>query len=270
MRYCIDYKRNFKYLSKIDEITINFRRQDTSLFAFLSKYKNKVINIFVEDEKDFIENDCVKFFDAIKKENPDINFYFKLNPYYKSKELYIILKSHSHKYFFNEYVHDWDVLYGYINLEPSSIYITEDLGFEIKTIAEILHSKNIQIRCFPNVAQSRWKQTPALKKFFIRPDDIEIYEKYIDICEFFGKENSLATYYEIYSKDKKWSGKLNEVILDFNSEIDNRFLIPSFAGRRINCGKRCLKGHPCRICEATEQLSATLEEKKIILKEIKE
>jgi hypothetical protein len=123
----------------------------------------------------------------------------------------------------------------------------------------MLHSFNIEVRCFPNVAQSHWSDTSALKKFFIRPEDTIWYEKYVDVYEFFGKPETIATYYKIYAIDKKWFGKLNEVILSFDGELDSRFLLPSFAERRIGCGKRCLKGRGCRICEATEQLSAQLE-----------
>lgn len=262
MKYCVDFQKGFKYINNVDEITITYRRTDTSLIDFLLEHQKQRINIYIKDEEDFLKHGCIKIFNAIAKEYPEVDFCFKLESYSeKTKDVFLaILGSEiKHKYFFNYFVHDWDSLWGYISLKPSSIYITEEMGFEIKKVAEILHSQNIEVRCFPNVAQSSWAKTPGLKKFFIRPEDTVWYEPYIDVYEFFGKPDSLATYYKIYAIDKKWFGKLNEIILSFEGEIDSRFLLPSFAERRLECGKRCLKGRGCRICEATEQLSATLE-----------
>ncbi len=266
MKYCINYQKNFKYINQVDEITIIYNRKDTSLVDFLLEHKNQKINIYIKEEADFLEYDCIKIFDAIAANYPEINFCFKLKKYTeleteKTKDVFLtILNSKAkHKYFFDYFVNDWDSLWGYIKLKPSSIYITEDMGFEIKTVAKILHELNIEVRCFPNVAQSYWNTMPSLKKFFIRPEDISWYEPYVDVCEFFGRPESVTTYYKIYAIDKEWFGKLNEVILSFDNEIDNRFILPNFAERRLECGKRCLKGRKCRICEATEQLSETLE-----------
>lgn len=262
MKYCVDFQKGFKYIDNVDEITITYRRKDTSLIDFLLEHQKQRINIYIKDEEDFLQYDCIKIFDAIAKEHPEVDFCFKLKRYAEdTKDVFLAILSSEvkYKYFFEYFVHDWDSLWGYISLKPSSIYITEEMGFEIKTVAELLHSFNIEVRCFPNVAQSSWNKTPGLKKFFIRPEDTVWYEPYVDVYEFFGKPESLTTYYKIYAIDKKWFGKLNEVILSFEGEIDSRFLLPSFAERRLSCGKRCLKGRGCRICEATEQLSATLE-----------
>ena len=171
MKYCIDFQKGFKYINDVDEITIIYRRKDTSLIDFLLEHQKQRINIYIKDEEDFLEYNCIKIFDAIEKE---------------------------HRYFFEDFVHDWDTLWGYINLKPSSIYIAEELGFEIKAVAELLHSFGIEVRCFPNVAQSSWTKTSGLKKFFIRPEDTVWYEPYVDIYEFFGKPDSLETYYKIY------------------------------------------------------------------------
>jgi hypothetical protein len=273
MKYCIKYQRDFPYLDKVDEITITYNRKDTTLLDFLLKYKNKIINIYIKDEDDFLKNDCIKIFDAIATEHPEINFRFKLKRYTDDNSHFcsiIINNKIPHKYFFDYFVSDWDTLWGYINLKPASIYVTADLGFEIKTVAEILHNRGIEVRCLPNVAQSNWGETAALKRFFIRPEDIDLYEPYVDVCEFFGDSKKESIYYKIYALDKKWFGKLNEIIISFDSELDSRFLLPNFADRRLECGKRCLKGRGCKICEATEQLSAKLEEKNLIFKVEKE
>lgn len=274
MKYCIDYRRNFRYLDKIDEITINFNRYDTSLLDFLLSHKDKRINIFIKDTEDFIESRSIRIFDSIAIEHPEINFVFKLRNYEdeRVKDLVEIIQDRTmrHKYFFMTYIRDWDTLLGYIQLKPSDIYIVENLGFEIAAVADLLHSKNIRVRVFPNVAQSAWKNTPSLLKFFIRPDDVPIYEPFVDTMEFFGNGESLETYYRIYAIDKKWTGKLNEVIIDFkDSDIDGRYIIPVFASRRVNCGKRCLKGIGCNVCNVIERLSEILEKNNLVVRHFK-
>lgn len=272
MKYCVEYKKDFRYLDKVDELTVHFRRQDTSLVDFLLLHQEQRINICIDDEDDFIEKDCIKLFDAVAKEHPEINFSLKLRDYKSGrvKEIVDIIKASAvkHKFFFATFVKDWDILFGYMKLCPSDMYIVENLGFELSSVGDILHTANIRVRVFPNIAQSSWAGTEALKKFFIRPEDVHFYESCVDVMEFIGNEDAIATYYKIYAIDKKWFGKLNEVIIDFNdNEIDSRFILPQFAARRLNCGKRCYKGRPCRTCNAIKELAAVLESENLMIKD---
>jgi hypothetical protein len=267
MKYCVDYQREFKYLNEVDEITITYNRKDTTLVRFLNAHKDQRVNIYIADEQDFLENDCIRIFDAISAENPNLDICFKLNPYTGPvKEVFnaIVESKVKYKYFFNTHVTNWDTLWGYTRLKPSSIYITEDLGFELDKVSNHLHLFNIEVRCFPNVAQSCWADSAPLYKFFIRPEDEPYYSKYVDVYEFYGPTNRNSTYYEIYAKDKKWLGKLKEIIIDFDSDLDSRYLLPTFAERRVKCGKRCLRGAGCNICNATAQLSEQLEKDNLV------
>lgn len=269
MKYCVDYKKNFKYLDQIDELNITYNRRDNSLIGFLQAYSNphRRINIFIKDEQEFIDNDCISLFSAIVKKYK-VNITLVLNSYNTdtAKEICKSLSEAKIPFFFKALVKSWDSLVGYKNLHPTDMYIVQELCFELDAVAKVLHQEKIKIRTFPNVGQTSWKETPALKKFFIRPEDVSVYEPYIDVLEFFGRPNSIETYYKVYAIEKKWFGLLNELIIDLDTDIDSRFLLPTFAGRRVNCGKRCLKGRPCRICEATEQLSAVLKENDLMIK----
>lgn len=272
MKYCVDYRRGFKYMDDIDELTIVYNPKDVTLEEFMQAHKDKRINICIFHEQDFIENNRVEVFKQIALNNPDIDFALVIQSLKKSdyaEDIYkaiIAIEDVKLKYFFYGLVSSWDALYGYMQYNPSDIYIVEALGFELDKVAEILHGRNIRIRVFANVAQSSWKWMPALKKFFIRPEDISVYESYVDVIEFFGKRESLETLYRIYAIDKKWFGPLKELITDFDSDLDSRYIVPMFAERRVRCGRRCLKGRPCHVCEAIETLSKTLEDKKLILK----
>jgi hypothetical protein len=269
MKYCVEYKKQFRYTNDVDELTITFNRNDESLLDFLLAHKNQRIIIEIKNKQDeFIAYDCIKFFDAAMKKYPDLNFAFNLGNYSKTAPRFYALFT-NYQFFFADIVTNWDKFNGLLELGVSDIYIAEDICFELDKVAEIAHSKNVQLRVFPNVAQSSWYRTPALKKFFIRPEDIPVYEQYIDVCEFYGRDNSIETMFRVYAIDKKWFGKLNELIISFDSEIDSRNILPNFAEKRVKCGKKCAKGRPCRICDAMENLSAVLEKNDLTLTQLK-
>ena len=64
----------------------------------------------------------------------------------------------------------------------------------------------------------------------------------------------------------QWFGDLNEIIINFNDNVDNRFIVREFAPRRIKCGKKCLKGGHCDFCDTVVKLSKTLKEAGIMIK----
>ncbi|AXF52446.1 MAG: putative protease [Caudoviricetes sp.] len=270
MKYCLDYKKYGKYMDSADELNINFRREDTSLFDFLSERKHQRVNISIPDQEDFLENNDIEIFRAMVEKDSELNFVIKLEDYHSdtTKKIYKQIRG-EFKYFFSTFVRDWDTLLGYVSLKPTDIYVVENLCFELDKVARILHSWDIHVRAFPNVAQSSWYNTKDLKKFFIRPDDIDFYGNYIDTVEFMGPRDSIGTYYKIYAIDKKWFGKLNEIIIDFNSELDSRHILPHFAEMRVKCRKRCFKGGTCRVCEAIESTSKTLENNGMIIEKVK-
>lgn len=266
MNYCFNYNlktKNFKCLKEAQEIIIPFNKKIFfDIEKFLLENENKRVNINLEDEDLSIYN--INFFNELYHKYNHKNFSLKL-PIYKEKYEEIISKIEV-PFFFSNLVGDWDTFIGLINYKISDIYIVEELGFELEKIKKICENKNIKIRVFPNVAQSKWKNTNALLKFFIRPEDLDFYSKYIDIIEFFGKEEKYDIYYKIYNKDKKWFGKLNEIIIDFNSELDNKYVIPRFPERRINCNKKCMKENKCKICFNIKELSNVLEQTELIVK----
>lgn len=260
MEYCLNYNKDTEHSNSIKEVNewnIKYNSKDTTLLEFLDLYRTKRINLFIEDEE-------VDFVFLTELCNKYSNLYIKFKgDYYFDK---IIENKPNFKFFFDTQISDWDVLIGVLKMGATDVYIVENLAFEIDKVAEIVHSYNAKVRVFPNIAQSKWNETSALKKFFIRPEDIEDYSNYIDVIEFYNVDKKIDIYYNIYCKKQKWFGKLNEIIIDFNSEIDNKYIIPRFAEMRIKCGKNCLKGGHCRRCEVIEELSNSLEQSELIVK----
>ena len=259
MKYCLNYNKDTehsKHIHDADEWTIIYNSKDDTLLEFLEKYKNKRINIYVKEEKvdfKFLTELCEKY----------NNVYIKFNGNYyidKIKE-----NKPNFKFFFDTQVSDWDIFIGLLKIQVTDIYIVENLAFEIDKIHAVATQYNTQVRVYPNIAQSKWNDSSAIKKFFIRPEDINAYEEYIDVIEFYDVDKKIDIYYDVYKQKKKWFGRLDEIILDFNSDIDNKYIIPRFAEMRIKCGKNCLKGGSCRRCEIIEELSNNLEKTKLVV-----
>lgn len=118
--------------------------------------------------------------------------------------------------------------------------------FKLDTVKHI----GIPVRVVPNVAHD----APLLHQdgvcgTWIRPEDIEVYEKYIDAIEFEDcqpqKERAL---FRIYAEQKRWPGNIDMIITNFNYKGVNRVVLPEFGERRMTCGQKCQSGGKCRFC----------------------
>lgn len=257
MNYCIEYTDSFHYFDEIEEIEIKFNRENDKLPSFLQKFKDKTIVINTSEIADFNEKD-IDFFKTLYKEYPN----FKLKIKFISDINYLI--ESKVPFFFNFYIGDWHTLYHLMESNPTDMYITNELGFDIIAASFVLHNKNIKVRVIPNLAQSGFEPEHSFYKFFIRPEDMKLYEPYVDICEFFVEEkHQLETYYEIYEKDKEWYGNLKQLFFNFNEDVDNQTILPSFSEIRLSCRQKCLKNQNCKYCSRIAALSKTLEEKNL-------
>lgn len=271
MKYCINYSNKSHIIDKVDEILIRFdKNKILELFTqFIPVHLNqRVIIQLIESDVDTIINNLKKII-SIYNENENIKFDIQL-PFYNQKFIEE-LKNTNLKYFFKTSADTWDKFTGLISQNVSDVYITDELAFELDKVAEIAHKNNIKVRIYPNIAQSKWDKLPDILKFFVRPEDIEMYKPYVDVCEFYGdKVQQIDTYYKIYSEDKKWFGDLQEIIIGLDSKIDSRYIIPRFAEKRIKCGKDCLKNGKCEVCKRILDLSEQLESAHLIVQIDKE
>jgi hypothetical protein len=150
----------------------------------------------------------------------------------------------------------------------SDVYLAEEICFDLKRAKRICVNNNVQVRAFPNVAQSSITSIPALKKFFIRPEDIDVYSDVIDVLEFWGPADRQAILYKIYTKGV-WFGDLQHLLLGFDISFDSRRIVPGFAPIRKVCQRKCMKGEHCSICDSIYNISKQLEDKNLIIKKKK-
>jgi hypothetical protein len=127
----------------------------------------------------------------------------------------------------------------------------------------------IPIRAVPNIAHDGYlPRADGICGQWIRPEDIDMYEEYVDAVEFGGVELSKErALYRIYHDEKNWPGDINMIITNFNHAGVNRLLPQGvLAERRMICGQRCQSGGACRLCNryvamAQEDIMRKLAEK---------
>ena len=270
MRYCLPYIRNFKYAEELDEVIIPYQTEDLNFLKTLLK-KDRILSsrliIDIKDAADFKNNNVIDLFIGIKKDYPELNFTLRFLTYSEiDSNMYKQLKEENIPFFFETYARNWDVFHGLIELGVSDIYIVESLAFELDKLGPIAHAAGVSIRVFANVCQASWKPFDALKSFFIRPEDIDIYADYVDVVEFYGDVHLQETMYKIYAHDKHWFGPLKEILIGFNADLDSRFIVPAFGKARSGCGKKCLKGRHCTICEKVVNLADSLKNAGVYIK----
>lgn len=63
-------------------------------------------------------------------------------------------------------------------------------------------------------------------------------------------------------------GDLKEIIIDMKESVDSTCIVPRFPIKRVNCGRICMKGGNCQMCNHIYELAKNLN--KTTLRIIKE
>lgn len=250
MKYAINWTRDFRHLHEVDEVILNYYSGSENVVSFVTDnftdYKSQriIINLLELEEAEI--NKVVTYINKLRKDG------FNIAAIITSTDFNInIMKENNIPFFFNKHAYNLDTAAALAEAGASDIYVVEELGFRLKDIQYIREKYGVQIRVFPNITQSaNNKYINGMERFWIRPEDTEIYEPYVDVFEILpGQKDTsrLSVVYEIY-RDRQWLGNLNDIILDFKSPIvNNRGMDPHFAENRLNCGKKCLIGK-CNLC----------------------
>lgn len=267
MKYCVYYspKAKSSAYEDADELIIPYNKINKDFSNILNNYSEKaiILDVSADEQLDLLD---AEIWNSFAQTYPNIKIRLPRNFTYANEKIFEKILELKIPFFFDVNAYSWDTLYNLLYYSPTDIYITQELGFELDKIAEVLHEKNIKIRVYPNVAQAGGQNIPALKNFFIRPEDIPYYEPFVDVCEFYGNIDKSLTYLRIYKKDQKWFGQIKEIIIGYKGELDSRFILPAFAQTRVKCGKRCLKGRNCHMCERIEEAAETLKENNLLVK----
>lgn len=265
MNICVPYLNNFPYNSEVDEFTIKYDpSKDTlaDLIKFAQAHRTKRINLAIFEEGLTARN--LDDLQTLSQLHPRIALQIM---WINNPEKLDILKNQELPYYFKVIAKDWEMFQSAITAGASDIYIGGDLGFLCEDAHRIASSLGKRLRAYPNWSQQTgiFGAVDPLKTFFIRPEDLEYYSRFISTFEFDSSDKVLAAVYKIYMKDKKWFGNLDEIIQNLNMELDGKTLLPEFGKFRINCGRRCLAGQGCRRCERVLDLSNALQEQNMVV-----
>lgn len=256
MKYCFDWNtNNDKFiLSKADEIVISYFDYLPDLPKFLEKIVNSLSltqRIILDASQCSNENfeKSMPIFKAAIKIHPNIAFKVLRK---KIDDIQSLSEHLNVNYFYYNLARTREDFEKYVKEGVSDVYVVEDLGFQFhKLYAEF---PNINIRLFSNVAQSKDYSSVALNSFFIRPEDLHLYDRERVVIEFWGPIDRQKVNYNIYTSGE-WRGKLNKLIYGA-SDIFNYNLLPVFGSIRATCLKDC---ENCKFCEESELIAMRIE-----------
>lgn len=270
MKYCFNYNRRSEVLSLLDEINIKFDPEDADLiFNYILSHSHQRINAKVVDDRDVFKYNLLEKFEDFKEEHRDIDFAIILPKY--DLNLAQICQQKGLKFYFDVVVRDWETFNTFISAGVSDIFLVEQMMFEIQDASTAAHKAGVRVRTFPNIAQRRYDETVSIKCFFIRPEDIDLYEGLVDVMEIYTiEEINQDVVWEIYKEDKIWWGPLKEIIIGLDNEIDGRYIIPRFGERRLKCNRKCFKGYNCDVCPTVEILGKNLQKAGLLIQYDKE
>ena len=157
-----------------------------------------------------------------------------------------------YKAFLRYPISDWEMYQSLIARNVTDIYVDGQLGF---SMTALFNSKgDTKIRVSPQVSASAslfsdYIEGSGPNTFYIRPEDLRLYEHYIDVIDFKEtnqeKEDTLFTIY----KRGNWTGDLKDLIPSVAQSVQNPYLKPEFAEARLNCGQICkIPGRVCHLC----------------------
>lgn len=262
MKFSLFYKdkrqENKKIYGDVDEVIIEFHKEDTTLPKFLDAHIGQDVVI----DLDFPEVTDYNFFLELYQKYPNIRYGI---PYFLGDGLREYFEKNAVPHFY-KYVlaTNWSALKSLITMPTTDIYIGGELGFDIAAAAKRVHDAGKRVRVLPSQAQgASFTGKEDITSFFIRPEDILLYYNYIDVVEFIDPVACKAY------MEEKWFGKLNEIVTGLDSNIDNRCISNIFALARMGCKKRCARNKSCEVCYSIEQMSKTLTENDLIIRERK-
>ncbi len=254
MKYSIRYCKGSRILDAADELIIKYNMKEASHLLDFIKTREEKQRIVVDITQ--TKTADIKILAAAAHIHKNFAVLLSL----EQRDLIVNLDEECISFFFAEGASDWDTLTGMLNLGVSDIYVINELGFYLDAVK--LKCKKVNVRVYPNIAQSSTElYIDNFKKFYIRPEDVVVYEDCVDIMEFFGPLNKQAILYNIYTKEA-WNGDLNDLIIGLHFHIDSRTIVPYFGKVRTSCEKRCVLGR-CDLCENVKSLSETLERKEL-------
>lgn len=249
MLFSLNYKSPLK--QQADEIKCPINQLGL-IFQFIKDNLDKRYNITISDSKNIDYNKIIEQIEFVKNITNDYTVECGSAP------LLFSLIDVGYNAYLRFPVQDWETFSNLKAAKVSDIYIDGPLGFQCDTL-EKAHD-GVKIRVSPTVSANAALNTGSnATSFFIRPEDLYLYDEVIDMIDFKidndqEKEKAL---YEIYRRGT-FNFDLNDLIEHLNISTPNSFIRREFGQNRLNCGMRCRSpASHCHFCQTTLTLANT-------------
>ena len=253
MKYCLNNRQSPKYLELADEIKAEYR--DYKSFPdLIEKYPNKTIICQIYSYVDEIDWKALVEASILAKGN----FICCVGSYRMIMECI----ARELKFYYGFPITTFWELESLRDLGVEYVRLGAPLFFQMDKVKQY----GVPVRAVPNIAYlADLPHADGVCGTWIRPEDIPLYEDYIDAIEFEDCDNKKeAALWRVYSQTHLWPGFLNDLITNFNFEADNTCVHPTLGKHRLNCRQQC-KETPgvCRLCHNTMSLANVQTIKKI-------
>lgn len=242
MKYCLSSRQPLSELKKADEIKVEFKDID-KIFDFITTLPDKTIILDIPSKLDVDNRIGVIDWVTIEMYSKQLKLVLCLHDLTIAKEA----QSRNIPFYWAYKITSYWELRGIVDMKPCYLLLGAPLFFSLPKVKKIT---NIPIRAIPNWAHENYiPREQGICGQWIRPEDIELYEDYISVCEFHVPNLEVErTLFRIYSEDKSWPGNLNMLISNLNYDVDNRAIPEDIAKARIGCGLRCAEDGTCKVC----------------------
>lgn len=264
MNYCLYFNNSLIPLLQKDksiEIKIKYVDQLAELGRFVRQYPEHRIILQVTEFANFMG---LRHITGFKKwyEEEKPNVVLSLNPLNLSQGCLFtnsLLDSIRFiPFYFNDIITSREVLDTYLSKGVSEVLISGDLGFDLFALSRQCKQNGVRLRVIPNLTPHTETER-AVTQFFLRPEEMEFYSKYIDSIEFFGPSSTHYSVYQYYLSGK-YQGDLRYLIHGLTESIPNTTLSYHWTIMRASCNRRCAKGKKCKVCEKFVKLAKTKQQ----------
>lgn len=239
--YSVDYRSSKK--EEADEIRCPYNQLGL-LYPYIKEHPEKRINIVLKEQMTAEE---------VEKAKEQVDLVKMITENYTVQCFTIEQLMHFIENKYAAYqkfpVVDWETYQCLREWEVSDIYIDGCLAFQMP---KILASKgNTKIRISPSSSPNAvFYKTKTPNFFFVRPEDLHLYDSYVDIIDFNTVDTDMEdTLFDIYKRGN-FSYPIQKLIQQLDTPINNAVIKEVFAETRLNCGQRCkIPQYSCHYCE---------------------
>ena len=182
MKYTLSSRQTPEYLAKADEITVQYRDRNI-IYDLVEKYPTAGINLvryYQESTQNLVDWNEIETFNTLAQGRLIIGLTLP--------EEVIEARQRGLKYYYLAEARTFAELRDFLRLGVCAIKITAPLFFQMDKVKQIC---DVPIRAVANIANldAVFTRPDGVTGTWIRPEDVELYEPYIDIIEFVGKQS---------------------------------------------------------------------------------